>query len=280
MTSSAYSEGSKAAPCILVAGGGDVGSAVAHGLFRLGARVVIVERSRSPHSRRGMAFTDALFDGTAQLEGVDARFVEDAAAVERCWQGAECIPVVTLPETLLTATIAFDVYIDATMRREPVRADLRATAPCVIGLGPGYTPGVNCHIAIETQWGAGMGDVLHDRATAERSGGPRALDGVTRERFLVAHAAGTWRTEARLGEPVQRGDLIGRLDESDMHAPIAGWLRGLTRDGVQVRAHQRLAEVDPRESPEIEGLGERPRAIARGVMQALGSLLNPRAVSS
>jgi len=277
MSPTAYSPESKATPRILVAGGGDVGSAVAHGLFRLGAHVVIAERSRSPHARRGMAYTDALFDGTARLEGIDAHRVADAAAVDACWQAGQGIPVVTLPEKLLTAEIAFDVFIDATMRRETPRADLRGMAPCAIGLGPGYVPGINCHIAIETQWGMAMGEVLHDRPTAARTGGPKDLDGVTRERFLVAPAGGLWRTGARIGDQVQAGDVLGQIGDTKMHAPIAGWLRGLTRDGVEVTKDQRLAEVDPRESPEFEGLGERPRAIARGVIEALGAMLPPAA---
>lgn len=277
MFSNAYPAGSRAAPRILVAGGGDVGSAVAHGLFRRGAQVVIAERTRSPHARRGMAYTDALFDGTARLEGIDAHRVPDTAAVDACWRAGQGIPVVTLPEKLLTAEIAFDVFIDATMRREAVRTDLRDMAPCVIGLGPGYVPGVNCHIAIETQWGATMGEVLHDRPTAARTGGPKDLDGVTRERFLVAPTAGSWRSGARIGDPVRAGDVLGLLGGTPMHAPISGWLRGLTRDGVEVTAHQRLAEVDPRETPEFEGLGERPRAIARGVIRALGTMLPPAA---
>lgn len=262
---------------VLVLGGGDVGSAVAHLLFRSGLRVVISERVRSPHARRGMAFTDALFDDAAVLEGVTARHVADAQAVEECWQQAGCIPLVTLPENLLTAAIPFDVVIDATMKREAVRADLRDLAPCVIGLGPGYEPGSNCHIAIETQWGDNMGMVLRDRRAADRSGGPRPLAGVTRERFVPAPEAGEWRTHARLGQPVRRGEVIGTLGGHALRAPIDGHLRGLARDGVRVPAGQRLAEVDPRDLPEVEGLGERPRAIAQGVIEALGLRTPPAA---
>jgi xanthine dehydrogenase accessory factor len=258
-----------AGPRILVLGGGDVGSAVAHQLFTRGARVLISERPASPHARRGMAFTDALFDGRAELEGVTARRVEDIKGVQDCWNESRCIPVATLPETLLTAAIQFDIVIDATMRRESVRTDLRALAPCCIGLGPGYTPGINCHIAIETQWGAAMGEVLRDRASAARAGGPRALDGVTRERFVPAPGAGTWHTTAMLGQPVRAGDVVGHLDDQLVHAPISGHLRGLARDGIAVLAGQRIVEVDPRQSPEIAGLGERPRAIAQGVLEAL-----------
>jgi xanthine dehydrogenase accessory factor len=257
---------------ILVIGGGDVGSAVAHQLFMLGMQVLVSERERSAHARRGMAFTDALFDGHAVLEGVAAKHVTSPEAVEQCWQAGDCIPVVTMDEGLLTAALLFDVMVEATMRREAIRRDLRAIAPCVIGLGPGYEPGVNCHVAIETQWGPSMGQVLRDHGTAARAGGPHPLDGVTRERFVVTPQAGTWRTTATLGQQVQGGEVIGHVGEFAMRAPLAGHLRGLTRDGVEVRAGQRVLEVDPRAQPELAGLGERPLAIARGVVAALGQL--------
>lgn len=276
MYPNAYPAAPEPAARILVMGGGDVGSAVAHALFLHGARVLIAERPRSPHARRGMAFTDALFDGRAVLDGVVARRVDDLPGIEDCWRSGDCIPVVTLAESLLTAAIAFDIVVEATMRREPVRADLRALAPCTVGLGPGYTPGANCHVAIETQWGERMGEVLHDRPAAPRAGGPRALDGVTRERFVPAVSAGTWRTTATLGQRVQVGDVIGHLEGQPVHAPIAGHLRGLSRDGVNVAVGARLIEVDPRSKPELSGLGERPLAIAQGVVTALHARLSPQ----
>lgn len=273
MYSNAYPAPAAPGPRILVVGGGDVGSAVAHALFGRGARVLIAERAHSPHARRGMAFTDALFDGEAALEGVRARRVHDVAQIEACWNQGGCIPVVTLQESLLAAAICFDAMVEATMRRDPVRADVRGMAGHAVGLGPGYAPGSNCDVAIETQWGERMGEVLRDRAAAARGGGPRALDGVTRERFVPAAESGTWRTSARLGQRVQVGDLLGTLNGLPVRAPIAGHLRGLSRDGVSVAAGARLIEVDPRRQPELAGLGERPLAIARGVVEALAEHL-------
>ncbi|MEO6081047.1 MAG: hypothetical protein ABIQ86_14945 [Steroidobacteraceae bacterium] len=253
---------------VLVQGGGDVGSAVAHRLFSCGWRVLISERSQSAHARRGMAFTDALFDGVALLAGVQARWLPDLAGVEACWQAGDAVPIVTLSENLL-APIRFEVIIDATMRRDCMRPDLRAQTDLFIGLGPGYVPGQNCHVAVETQWGSSMGAVLYDRPAAARSGGPYALAGVTRGRFAIAPCAGVWRTVATLGQDVQAGDPVGQLQEHVIRAPIAGKLRGLTRDGVEVREGQRVVEVDPRREPQITGLGERPLAIARGVESLL-----------
>jgi len=269
MSSTAYSPDRDGQLRVLVLGGGDVGSAVACLLFRCGMQAVIAERPGSAHARRGMAFTDALFDGQARLDGICARHVADAGAVEQCWRSGECIPVVTLPESLLTAAIHFDVAVDATMRREAMRRDLRGMASFVVGLGPGYEPGVNCHVAIETQWGPEMGRVLRDHGTAARAGGPHPLDGIRRERFVVSEGPGLWRTAAVLGQLVNAGDLIGHIGDCPVNAPISGHLRGVTRDGLEVRAGQRLIEVDPRAEPEVEGLGERPRAIARGVAEAL-----------
>jgi xanthine dehydrogenase accessory factor len=255
---------------VLVLGGGDVGSAVAHRLFLAGLEVLIAERAASAHARRGMAFTDALFDGSAVLEGVEARWQPDLPAVLSCWRDARRIPVVTMSEAGLIAQLGFDVIVEATMRRQAEPADLRAVVALAIGIGPGQIPGCNCHVAIETQWGEAMGRVLRDRAAAVRSGGPRALDGVTRERFVPATREGTWRTQATLGQRVAAGETLGWLDGEAMCAPINGTLRGLARDGVEVRRGQRLIEVDPRAAPEVRGLGERPRAIAHGVAEALG----------
>lgn len=251
-------------------GGGDVGSAVAHRLFLAGLQVLISERPESAHARRGMAFTDALFDGTATLEGVEARRQPDIAGVLACWNTARHIPIVTLPEPELLAQLDFDVIVEATMRRQGEPADLRSLAVLGIGLGPGHVPGRNCHVAIETRWGEDMGCVLRDRAAAARSGGPRSLDGVTRERFVATARAGMWRTRATLGQRVAAGEILGSLEQEPLRAPISGTLRGLARDGVLVRAGQRVIEVDPRAAPEVHGLGERPRAIARGVAEALG----------
>lgn len=270
MTPTAIRPEQKATCRVLVLGGGDIGSAVAHRLFGLGAQVVLSERPRSAHARRGMAFTDALFEGAAVLDGVKARCVADARELEACWREASCIPMVTLPESLLLAEVHFDACVEATMRRYADPPDIRHMAALVIGLGPGYRPGSNCHVAVETQWGARMGQVLHEGTAAPRSGGPVALAGVKRERFAVAPEAGIWRTQARLGQKVDAGVVVGRLGVHEIHAPIAGQLRGLTHDDVEVRAGARLVEVDPREPAQIFGLGERPRAVAAGVVCALG----------
>lgn len=254
---------------VLVLGGGDVGSAVAHALFGRGDQVLLCDRSRSAHARRGMAFTDALFEGVARLDGFAARFCGSLSDIDECWESGDAIPICVQPEELLLREQGFDVLVDASMRRDPVRPDRRPWVACAIGLGPGYVPGRNCHVAVETQWGTEMGRVLADRATADRSGGPHELDGVGRERFVPAPASGIWETDAAIGQQVRAGEPIGRIGGEVVLAPLDGHLRGLSRNGVDVTLGQRIVEVDPRNRPQLFGRGERPAAIAGGVLQAI-----------
>ena len=55
---------------VVVRGVGDIGSAVAHCLFLEDYTVVIHDDPTPPTTRRGMAFADAVFDGSAILENV------------------------------------------------------------------------------------------------------------------------------------------------------------------------------------------------------------------
>ncbi|HEY1900262.1 MAG TPA: hypothetical protein VGG49_10740 [Steroidobacteraceae bacterium] len=255
---------------ILVMGCGDIGSAVAHRLFKRGASVVLCDLARPAHARRGMAFTDALFEGTAVLDGVIGRFAADLRAMFDLWQAANCVPVVTLREDTLLEAVQFDAVIEATMRRDRLPPDIRSCARFTIGLGPGYLPGANCHVAVETQWGAALGEVVRDHATAPRGGGPKLLEGVGRERFVPAPVGGPWSTTASIGQRVQAGQFVGVIGQTPICAPLSGCLRGLTHDGVEVRCGQRIVEVDPRQPAQIFGLGERPAAVADGVCRALG----------
>jgi len=255
---------------ILVLGCGDVGSAVAHRLFLHGADVVIADTDEPAHHRRGMAFTDAWFTGTATLEGVVAQSVSQTAGLLSTLADMDAIARTSASPAEVAAVLQPDALVDARMRKRAVPDDLRALAPIVVGLGPGFAPGQNCTVAIETAWSEHLGEVLRDRPASPLAGEPRALGGAGRERFVYARDAGVWCTAARIDDRVANGAPIGTLDGVPVFAPLSGALRGLTHDGVTVRVGQKLVEVDPSAQADNHGLGARPSVIARGVARALG----------
>jgi xanthine dehydrogenase accessory factor len=255
---------------VLVRGSGDVGSAVAHELFRHALRVTLLDDPRPAHARRGMAFTDALFDNKATLAGVVGERGAPNAQLREMLAAGQVIPVLDCALEAALAACEFDVLVDARMRKRATAEDVRKLAPLTVGLGPNFVAGGNVHWVVETQWGDALGRVMRAGAAAPLAGEPKPIAGRARERYVYAPCAGTFRTRCAIGDRVDAGEIVARIDDRSLHAPIAGCLRGLTHDDVQVGAGAKVIEVDPRGDPQhVFGLGERPSRIARGLADAL-----------
>lgn len=249
----------------IVRGVGDVGSAVAHALCRAGHHVAIHDSPAPTAHRRGMAFVDAVFDGQTALDGVTARRVDDLSSLSGIWaSGGVAIYVGAFSDIL---AVGWDVLVDARMRKRAQAEDQRSCAPLVIGLGPGFTVGENCHRAIETGWDD-LGRIVEAGSTAALHGEPRSILGRGRERLVYAPAAGPFLSDRAVGDLVDSGERIATIGTHELTAPLAGVLRGLTRSGVTVDKGTKVIEIDPRgKAAPVTGLGERPRRIAEGVIQ-------------
>ena len=256
---------------VLIRGIGDVGSAVGHVLHRAGFAVAILDEPCPTAHRRGMAFVDAMYDGSARLDGVTARRVDDVAEIAAC-RAEGCIAALCLPFDAALQALTWSVLIDARMRKRQAPEDQRGLAPLVIGLGPGFDAGANVDIAVETSWER-LGAILRRGPTLKLAGEPQPVGGAGRERLVYAPEDGVFRTQRRLGELVAAGDVVATVDGQPLLAPIAGALRGLTRDGIRVARDTKVIEVDPRGTTAgIFGLGERPRRIAEAVLSVVAGL--------
>jgi xanthine dehydrogenase accessory factor len=260
---------------VLVRGSGDIGSAVAHRLFRAGHRVVIHDGASPAAARRGMAFTDAIFDGDADLEGVTCRRI---AVLKELAQPADWIAATTLPLEDVVEYLKPGVLVDARMRKRAVPEAQRGLARLTIGLGPNFVAGDTTDLAIETSWGERLGSVLTEGSPAPLAGEPRTYGGHARDRFVYAPAPGVFRTTARIGDQVDAGQVVATLDGLGLTAPLDGILRGLTHDGVMVDRGTKCVEVDPRgEMRFVTGIGERPGAIGDAVVRAVRAFFYPGA---
>jgi xanthine dehydrogenase accessory factor len=255
---------------VLVRGSGDVGSAVAHRLFQAGHGVVLHDVVLPAAPRRGMAFTDAIFEGRCELEGVEARLVERSDALVASLAARESLPVTTLELHVALAALVPGVVVDARMRKRAEPEPQLDLAPLTIGLGPNFVAGKTTHLAIETQWGEQLGAVLTAGATRALAGEPRSFAGHGRDRFVYAPASGVLRTDAAIGQSVRAGEPVAAIGDEQLAAPLDGILRGLTHDGVPVQSGAKVLEVDPRgDVAAATGIGSRPRRIAAGVLAAI-----------
>ncbi len=220
---------------VLVRGVGDIGSAIAHRLFREGYGVMIHDDELPTTTRRGMAFADAVFDGRASLDGVGATRASDIAHIRELLTSRESIPVFVKGLESLLHEIAPAVLVDARMRKHSAPRTQRGLAPFTIGLGPDLVAGRHSDAVIETSWD-GLGRVITDGASLPLGGEPREIEGHARDRYVYAPVDGVFRTEAHIGDFVRRGLQIAEIDSTVLTAPLDGVLRGVTHDGVPVTA--------------------------------------------
>lgn len=217
-----------------------------------------------------MAFTDAFFETTCVLEGMLAKRASGAANLGRMLACGGALPVTDAPLTEVLDAVAPDILIDACLHKHGAPEPVRGLAPLAIGLGPGFVAGGNADLVIETAWGEALGRVVCNGGALDYSGEPRPLGGHGRERYVYAGRAGTFLTDRAIGDRVQEGDEVARIDEMVVVAPLSGILRGLTHDGACVAAGAKVLEVDPRGDPaRAFGVGERPGRIAEGIAGAI-----------
>lgn len=258
---------------VLVRGSGDVGSAVAVVLFRAGHRVVLHDRPAPAHPRRGMALTDALYDGAAQLEGALAKHARSAGDLVRMADCMRAIPVTDRDFDVTIELLRPQVLVDGRMRKRRQPDARLGLAPLTVGLGPNFEVGTTADVVIETAWGERLGAVIREGRARDLSGDPRPIGGYSRERFVYAPVAGTFRTVLAIGDTVASGDVVGAIGDVTVTAPLSGRLRGLAHDGARVETGAKVVEVDPRgEDAVVFGLGERPLAIAEAVREVVRDL--------
>ncbi|TAN64902.1 MAG: xanthine dehydrogenase [Magnetospirillum sp.] len=260
---------SLAQPKFLIRGTGEIASAVAHLLHRAGAAVAL-QTSRPPVAiRRTMAFSDAVFDGAATLEGLTAHRINSGSELDGIWAAGD-IPLLYRDFVMAVADCSWDVLVDARMNKQCVPEPQIGLAPLVIGMGPGCTIGDNVDIAVETSWDA-LGRIVRHGTTLPLGGEPRTVLGHARDRFRYAPKAGAVRVAASIGQVVRAGDVIAWVDDASVAAVFGGVVRGLTHDGVPVETGNKIAEIDPRiGSVRLTGIDERPRRIAEAVATIVG----------
>ena len=252
----------------LIRGAGAIASGVAVRLYRSGFHVVMTEISHPTTIRRTVAFSDAVVYGSQEVEGITARLAENPSqALQMAAEG--CIPVLVDPDCRCRSLLKPDVVVDAILAKRNLGTAI-TDAAIVIGVGPGFTAGVDCHAVVETMRGHTLGRVYYQGSTLPNTNVPGLIGGFAGERVLRAPADGVFRGLRRIGETVQAGEIVGTVDGVPMAATISGVLRGLLADGVPVRRGMKSGDVDPRGQAEYCSLvSDKALAVAGGVLEAI-----------
>ncbi|MGD8555319.1 MAG: selenium-dependent molybdenum cofactor biosynthesis protein YqeB [Anaerolineales bacterium] len=253
---------------ILIRGGGDLATGVAARLHRSGFGVLVTEVAQPLAIRRLVALAEAVYAGQVLIEDLHGRRVETLeSGLQVIAQGE--LPVLVDPDAECRHVLQPLALIDGRMRKTPPELGKQA-APLVIGLGPGFNAGLDCHAVIETNRGHHLGRVLWQGHAEMDTGVPAEVAGKSSGRVLRAPASGVLKASVALGSLVRKGDTLAMVDGAPLKAVFDGVLRGLLHDGLEVAKGDKIGDLDPRLDPSYaREISDKSLAVGGGVLEAL-----------
>ncbi len=253
---------------ILIKGAGDIATGIAVRLKNAGMQVVMTEIAIPTTVRRSVAFSRAVYEGSAVVENITAKLVLDFAQIPAILQRDE-IPVLIDPRCEVLKSIHFDAVVDSILAKKNLSTD-PTQAPVVIGVGPGFSVPQDCHCVIETQRGHDLGRCIYQGCAAKNTGIPGEIGGYTVERLLRAPCDGIFHPILAIGDIVKAGQTVAMVDDQPVTAQINGIVRGLLQDNVPVKAGMKSGDIDPRGCYEhCFTVSDKARAVGGGVLEAI-----------
>lgn len=259
-------------PLVVIRGAGDMGTGVALELWHAGLhRLVLLECARPRAIRRLVVFSEAVFEGVARVEGLEAHLCPDVASCHDLWQDGTALPLLVDEDGASLRKLCPQVFVDATMSKK-ARGLFPDMADLVIALGPGIEAGRDVHCVIES-FGPDMGRCLWQGQALTNTGIP-CEHGRSEQRVGRAPCAGIFTSPLPLGGHVLQGQEVGRVDGVPVPAPLSGRLRGLLRSGLPVRAGAKVCDIEPLDHVSLDNVSSRARCLGRGVLRAISARYN------
>ena len=260
---------------IWIRGAGDLATGIALRLYRSGFDIIMTDIPVPTTVRRTVAFSPAVYTGETQVEGITGKLCENISMIDTVIESG-CIPVIVDPSGEIMKEYKPDIIVDAIIAKTNIGTKI-TDADIVIGVGPGFEAGVDCHAVVETKRGHNLGRVIWSGSAYPNTGVPGNIGGYTVERIIRATADGVFSAKVNIGDFVKAGDLLAYCDETPVYANIDGIVRGLLQDGVKVKKGMKSGDVDPRAEKEYcFSVSDKASAIGGGVLEAILSKISGR----
>ncbi|WP_432408731.1 selenium-dependent molybdenum cofactor biosynthesis protein YqeB [Wukongibacter sp. M2B1] len=253
---------------VVLRGGGDIATGIAHKLFRSGFKILILEIEKPTMVRRTVSFGDAIFNGQAKVEGAKAIRVYNIEEIFKAWS-ERCIPIIVDKKCEILNEIEAKVLIDATLAKRNLGVH-KGMAPITIGVGPGFNAGVDVDAVVETSRGHYLGKLIFQGYAKPDTGVPGEILGYGRERVLKSPCDGIIENLLEIGDTVKKDQVVAYVNKEAVKASIDGVLRGLIKNKLQVKKGLKIGDIDPRGEKEYcFTISDKARAIGGAALEAI-----------
>ena len=258
---------------ILIRGAGDLATGIAAELWERGHQILMTDVAIPLTVRREVAFSRAVYEEHAVVEGMEAVLAESFEEAEAI-MATRKIAVMVDEKAEVRKEYLPDVLVDGIMAKKNLGTRI-SDAPLVIGIGPGFTAGEDVDVVIETKRGHNLGRVIRSGSAVPNTGIPGIIGGYGKERVMHAQAEGILRNAASIGDIVEARAVIAEIETENgtvpVEASLSGLLRGLIRDGYPVTKGFKIADIDPRKE-ELQNcftISDKARCIAGSVLEVI-----------
>lgn len=253
---------------ILIKGAGDLATGIALRLYHCGHRILMTEIPIPLTVRRTVAFSRAVYERRARVEDVTAELAFSYEDAEHIMEEGN-IAVVVDPQADIRRSFRPDVLVDAILAKKNLGTAM-TDAPLVVGVGPGFTAGEDCHCVVETKRGHTLGRVIWRGSAIPNTGVPGNVGGYTTERLLRASGAGKMEPTAHIGDRVEKGQIVAYTGGKPVYAAMSGLVRGMLQAGVDVTERLKIGDIDVRCEPEhCRTVSDKALSIGGGVLEAI-----------
>lgn len=253
---------------VILRGGGDIATGIAHRLHRSGFKILILDINEPTMVRRTVSFASAIFDGDYTIDGVKAVKANNLNEINKIWDDKN-IPILVDENLDILNEIKPDILIDAILAKKNLGTN-KDMAPITIGVGPGFSTGIDVDLVVETSRGHYLGKVIFEGSAIPNTGIPGIIGGYGKERVLKSPCAGKIKNICEIGDVVKIGDIVAHVDEEPVKATLDGVLRGLIKDGLIVTNRMKIGDIDPRGVVEhCYSISDKARAVGGGTLEAI-----------
>ena len=253
----------------LIRGGGDLGTGAALQLKRMGMPVVVCDLKNPLAVRRKVSLSSAILDKKIEIEEITGERVDDLSNIND-FLSTDVVPVLvsdSLP------TFPLSVIVDARMKKRPMDTKID-DADLVVALGPGFFAGRDCHAVVETIRGPNLGKVIWDGCAQTDTGIPGEVGGLTSERLLRSPSNGKIHWIKKIGDLVEKHEVIGSVGDDDVVAGTSGLIRGMINEGSLLESDMKIGDIDPRGADvDASRVSDKALAVGNGVTEAVTTWL-------
>ena len=261
---------------ILIKGAGDLATGIASRLYNSGYQILMTDIAVPLTVRRTVALSRAVYEGKAEVETMTGILVKNMDEAEKVLSDRN-IPVIVDEKAEIRKDYQPDVVVDAILAKKNLGTRI-TDAPLVIGVGPGFTAGEDCHAVIETKRGHYLGQAIWKGSAIPNTGIPGNIGGFTVERIIRATADGIFEPVAKIGDMVEKDQIVAYSGGQEIRAKMSGIVRGMLQEHVPVTEIMKCGDIDARcELEHCYTISDKARAVGGGVLEAVCGFEHRRA---